>query len=172
MKVIFLDRDGIINEDIGYLFKVEDFNFMEGIFNSCKYLQSKGFQLIIITNQSGIGRKYYNEKDFHLINNWMLEKFTEQNINILEVLYCPHKPEDNCSCRKPKTGMFDKIHKKYIVNKEDSWMIGDKETDIKAAINFGLTNTIIIENGRKIDKKNSEAKFILSSIKELNKIIL
>lgn len=164
MKTIFIDRDGVINKDIGYLYKIKDFEFIEGVFKSFKYLQSKGYSLIIVTNQSGIGRKYYTAHDFIIINKWMLRKFKEQNITILDVLYCPHKPEDNCNCRKPKTGMLDKADDKYQIDKKNSWMIGDKESDIKAALNFGIKNTILVESGHEIDKKNSTAKFILPSI--------
>tara|TARA_R110002073_G_scaffold258681_1_gene421653 strand:+ start:2393 stop:2908 length:516 start_codon:yes stop_codon:yes gene_type:complete len=170
MKVVFTDRDGVINKENEYVFKIEDFEFIDGVFSSFKYLQSKGFHIIILTNQSGIGRGYYKEKDFNIVNQWMLQKFKEQNIDILDVLYCPHKPEDHCICRKPKTGMFEKAYKKHPIDKKKSWMIGDKESDIKAAINFGIENTIMVESGHKIDKK-SAAKYILPSILEVGGFI-
>ena len=167
MKAVFIDRDGVINKEKGYIYKIEDFEFIDGVFTSFKYLKNKGFNLIIVTNQSGINRGYYNEEDFNIINDWMLDKFKANSIHILDVLYCPHKPEDNCICRKPKTGMFDKAHDKYQIDKNNSWMIGDKESDIKAALNFGIKNTILVESGHKFDKKNSTAKFILPSINEV-----
>ncbi|TSE05543.1 MULTISPECIES: D-glycero-beta-D-manno-heptose 1,7-bisphosphate 7-phosphatase [Aquimarina] len=172
MKTVFIDRDGVINEEVKYLHKIQDFKFIDGALSSCKYLQSKGFHLILVTNQSGIGRGYYKMKDFNILNEWMLSKFDKQDINILDVFYCPHIPEDNCCCRKPKTGMFDEANKKYQIDKNNSWMIGDKESDIKAAHDFGIRNTILVESGHKIEKTKSKAKFILPSIREVNNYIL
>ncbi|WBX71667.1 D-glycero-beta-D-manno-heptose 1,7-bisphosphate 7-phosphatase [Tenacibaculum retecalamus] len=171
MKTIFIDRDGVINKEVQYLHKIEDFQFIEGVFTSCKYLQKIGFNLIIVTNQSGIGRGYYTKQDFNIVNNWMLNEFKCQNINILDVLYCPHKPEDNCKCRKPKTGMFEIADIKYKIDKKKSWLIGDKESDIKAANNFGITNTILVESGHKVNKKHSKATFITPSIKHISSFI-
>lgn len=171
MKVVFLDRDGVINKDNGYVYKITDFVFIEGIFDSCKKLQDKGFQLIIITNQSGIGRGYYTENDFKIISHWMLQKFQEHNISILDVMYCPHKPEDNCNCRKPNTGMLDKAHEKYQIDKVGSWMIGDKKTDIEAAHSFGIINTVLVNNDPKIEIKKSQAKFVFASILEASQFI-
>ena len=171
MKVVFLDRDGVINKESGYVYKIEDFQFVEGVFSSCKKLRDKGFQLIVVTNQSGIGRGYYEKTDFKIVNQWMLQQFQEQNIDILDVFYCPHKPEDNCICRKPKAGMFEKAHQEYQIDKKSSWMIGDKESDIKAAINFGIKNTILVKSGHEIDVENSSAKFIIPSIFEASRFI-
>ncbi|CAM1373128.1 D-glycero-beta-D-manno-heptose 1,7-bisphosphate 7-phosphatase [Tenacibaculum xiamenense] len=171
MKVVFIDRDGVINKDVGYLDKIEDFQFIDGVFTSFRYLQSLGFSLVIITNQSGIGRGYFSDYDFHVVNNWMLDKFSHENVNILDVLYCPHKPLDLCTCRKPNTGMLETINKKYNIIKKESWLIGDKESDIDTAINFGITNTVLVESGQEIDKKNSKANFILPSIKFIDSCI-
>jgi D-glycero-D-manno-heptose 1,7-bisphosphate phosphatase len=170
MKVIFLDRDGVINKDIGYVHKIKDFEFIDGVFDSCRDLINLGFELIIITNQSGIGRGYYTVDDFVILNKWMLNEFQKAGIKILEVLFCPHKPEDNCKCRKPKTGMLDFANQKYKVDKMNSWLIGDKETDIMAATNFGIKNTILINNTSDFNKENSEAKFIIPSMKEISEV--
>ena len=106
MKVIFLDRDGVVNQEIGYLYKTSDFKFIDGIFQACKYFQSHNYKIIIITNQSGISRGYYSENDFKILTEWMLKQFLINDINILDVLHCPHGPESNCSCRKPNPGML------------------------------------------------------------------
>lgn len=171
MKVVFLDRDGVINKDKGYVSKIEDFEFIDGVFSACKHALNRGFELFIITNQSGIGRGYYKEADFKVLNQWMLQKFKEHHINILEVLYCPHAPEDDCMCRKPKTGMFDEISRKYQIDKDSSWMIGDKESDIKAALKFGITNTILIQSSQHTNSKNSAANYIIHSIIEASNLI-
>ena len=137
MKVIFLDRDGVINKEVGYLHKIEDFDFIDGVFDACLDFQSSNYEIIIITNQSGIERGYYSEKDFHTVTDWMLDQFKDHGVSILDVFYCPHGPESSCDCRKPKPGMFNQAHDKHNVDMEKSWMIGDKEADIKAANSAG-----------------------------------
>lgn len=170
-KAIFLDRDGVINKDVDYLGKVEDFEFIKGIFEACKYLQKLGYSLIIVTNQSGIARGYYSENDFHVINNWMINQFSENNVNILDVFFCPHSNKSNCECRKPKPGMFIEAKNKYNINMEESWMIGDSERDILAASSAGINSTILVRSGHKIDEENSKAKFYLDSIKDISSLI-
>jgi len=115
-KTIFLDRDGVINHEVGYLHKIKDFKFIEGVFETCLYFKSLGFEIIAITNQSGIARNYYGEQEFHEVNNWMLNQFKLKGVEILDVFYCPHSPNDSCDCRKPKPGMFLQAKKKYNID--------------------------------------------------------
>ena len=171
IKTIFLDRDGVINKEIGYLHKIKDFEFIDGVFEACLYFQSLGYQLVIVTNQSGIGRGYYDEDTFHIVNNWMLSQFKNQGVSILDVFFCPHGPESNCNCRKPKPGMFNQANDKYGIDIKNSWMIGDKEADIKAANTAGIQNTILVKSGHEIDENNSNAKFILGSIERAKEVI-
>lgn len=171
IKSIFLDRDGVINKEKNYLFKIEDFEFIDGVFDSCEYLQNLGFKLIIITNQSGISRGLYSENDFLILNDWMVNKFRKKSIEILDVFYCPHSPYDNCNCRKPKPGMLIEAKNKYNIDMEKSWLIGDKENDIKAANNAGIKNTILVRSGHRIDESNSKAKYLMNSIYESKEII-
>lgn len=91
-KAIFLDRDGTINVDKKYLHKIEDFEFLPGVLDGMKMLQNAGYLLIVITNQSGIGRGYYSEKDFEILNSWMLGELESKGIHIARVYYCPHLP--------------------------------------------------------------------------------
>ena len=170
-KIVFLDRDGVINKEVGYLHKIEDFEFINGVFDACVYFQSLGYQLIIVTNQSGIGRGYYNENDFRIVNNWMLQQFKNQGINILDVFFCPHSPESTCDCRKPKPGMFNQANDKYNIDMKKSWMIGDKEADIQAANAADIENTILVKSGHEIDEESSKAKFVLSSIEQVKTVI-
>lgn len=171
-KTIFLDRDGVINKEVNYLYQISKFEFIDGIFGALLNFQKLNYQIIIITNQSGIAREYYNEKDYQILTNWMLEQFTEKGLKILDVFHCPHDPNSNCECRKPKPGMINKAIKLHGIDINKSWMIGDKETDIQAANSAGIKNTILVKSGHLIDEKNSKAKFILESIKEAKQIIL
>ena len=169
-KTVFLDRDGVINHEVGYLHKIEDFRFIDGVFEACLYFQSLGYQIVVITNQSGIGRGYYQLQDFKTLNTWMLAQFKAQGVDILDVFFCPHAPKDNCDCRKPKPGMFIQANKKYDIDMSHSWMIGDKEADITAANSAEIINTILVKSGHNIDEKNSKALYILDSIKQAPKV--
>ena len=171
VKTVFLDRDGVINKEVGYLHKIQDFEFIDGVFEACLYFQSLNYQIIVVTNQSGIGRGYYDEDAFHVINNWMLEQFKKQGVNILDVFFCPHTPEANCDCRKPKPGMLNQANEKHNIDMEKSWMIGDKEADVAAANSAGIKNTILVKSGHTIDEENSNARFILGSIDKAKEII-
>lgn len=172
IKTIFLDRDGVINKEVDYLFKIEDFEFINGVFEACKAFNKAGYEIIIVTNQSGINQNLYSENDFKILTNWMLGEFNLKNIKILDVFYCPHGKNSSCYCRKPMPGMFLDAKKKYLIDMNESWMIGDKETDIEAAHAAGINNTIIVRSGHKFQEQNSKAKFILDSISDSRDLIL
>ena len=133
IKTIFLDRDGVINKEVNYLHNIDDFEFIDGVFEACRHFQKLGYEIIIITNQSGIARGYYTEYDYQLITKWMLDQFEERNVKILDVFHCPHGPDSSCDCRKPKPGMLLQAINQYGIDMKRSWMIGDKDVDIKAA---------------------------------------
>ena len=171
IKTIFLDRDGVINKDINYLHKIDDFEFIDGIFDACLYLQSLSYKIIIITNQSGISRGYYSVTDYQKVTQWMLDQFIYKNINILDIFHCPHGPGSTCDCRKPRPGMFLKAKDKHNTDMEKSWLIGDKEVDVIAANAAGIENTILVRSGHRIDESKSKARFILDSIQQAKQII-
>lgn len=171
MKTVFLDRDGVINKDNGYVFEIDNFEFIDGVFDSFRYLQKKGYNLIIVTNQSGIGRGRYTLEDFNILNNWMLQEFQKKGVTNIDVFFCPHKPEDNCKCRKPNTGMFEAASLKYKIDNNFSWMIGDKDIDIEAALNFGIKNTILVKSIHKAENSKNSAKFVIPSIKTISDYI-
>ena len=172
LKTIFLDRDGVINQEVNYLYKIDDFEFIDGIFDSCRYLQNLDYKIIIITNQSGISRGYYSERDYLILTKWMLSMFTKNNINILDIFHCPHGPKSECNCRKPKPGMFLEAKKIYNINMQKSWMIGDSERDITAANSAGIKNTILVTSPLEKGEKNTRAKFVINSIQNSREIIL
>lgn len=162
-KAIFLDRDGVINIDKAYVSKIEDFEFCEGVFEALRHFQSLGYLLIIVTNQSGIGRGYYGEEDFQKLTGWMREALLHVNINIDAVYHCPHAPEEQCACRKPKSGMFEEAIRAFDIDVKDSWMIGDKRSDIEAAYSVGIENTIFLGEARDSGAKYC-VNFLLDTI--------
>ena len=170
VKAIFLDRDGIINIDKGYVYLQNDFIFNPDIFDVLKYLQKKDFQFFIVTNQSGIGRGIFSEQDFLNLNNWMIDEFSRNKIIISSVKFCPHNPDIDCNCRKPKTGMFKEIERDNNLDLNKSWMIGDKESDILFAINSGIKNTIFLRNNNYY-LDSIVPDFTIDSIIEIKEII-
>jgi len=171
-KAVFLDRDGVINIDKNYVYKIEDFEFIEGVFESLTYLQDLGYKLFIITNQSGIGRDYYTIKDFQKLMKWVLDIFKEKNIFISQVEFCPHNPDLNCNCRKPKTGMINNILKNHKIDLKKSWLIGDKNSDILCAKNASIQNTIQVRSSKHFVEASSSSKYICDSIKDIKDIII
>ena len=111
-KTVFLDRDGTINEEVSYLHKVEDFRFLPGVVEGMKRLYDSGFTLVVLTNQAGIGRGYYTEKDAENVHRFMREALAKEGVTLSGIYYCPHHPEAippykvDCPCRKPKAGLF------------------------------------------------------------------
>ena len=147
-KALFLDRDGIINVDHGYVSEIKAFEFTEGIFALLHSFRDAGYRFFVVTNQSGIGRGYYSEADFQILTEWMTARFRERGIEIERVLYCPHAPEADCHCRKPDTGMIEEALEVSPLDLQRSWLIGDKSSDIELAENAGIGHSIYI--GKKI----------------------
>ena len=132
-KALFLDRDGVINIEKNYLYKISDFEFIDGVFETCLYFQSKNYKLIIITNQAGIAKGIYTDDDFHILNNWMLAEFKKKKIYINKVYYCPHHPKfsENYDCRKPNPYFVLKAKKNFNLDLSKSILVGDKDMILK-----------------------------------------
>ncbi len=135
-KAIFLDRDGTINVDYGYVYKKEDFAFLPGVIESLKQLEQMGFILVIITNQSGIARGYYTEEAYQDLNMWLIDTLKREGVTIASSFYCPHHPDAKvekyrvtCDCRKPGTLMYKKACELLDIDLSQSYAIGDKERD-------------------------------------------
>ena len=166
-KALFLDRDGVINVELHYLYKIEKFKFIEGIFELCRYYQTQGYLIFVVTNQSGIARGYYNESDFNILTSWMTQEFQKEAVNITKVYYCPHHPDisGECSCRKPKNGMILKAKNEYDLDLRNSVLIGDKESDIEAAKSAGILSTYLFDEKKRVEK--SKATKIVSKLEEI-----
>lgn len=178
-KVIFLDRDGTINVEKSYLYKWEDFEFEKNAIEGLKELKNLGYEFIVVTNQSGIGRGYYTEEDLVALNNQMTEKLKEFGVEILECFYCPHHPEKgigkykvDCNCRKPNPGMLLEGIKKYDVDIENSFMIGDKKGDLEAGKKAGLKSILVLTGyGKKIEEEVKVNYLIAKDLLEVAAIL-
>ena len=165
-KALFLDRDGVINEDAGYVYRQEDFRFINGIFELCHMAQKKGYLLVIITNQAGIARGYYTEDDYRVLNNWMLLQFKERGIEITATYYCPYHPGygvgrygQDSPDRKPNPGMIYKACNELDINLSESVLIGDKDSDIEAGRNAGVGRLILLKGRYPYTSSNDVSEF-------------
>ncbi len=159
VKAVFLDRDGTINiNEPEYVHRKDDFKFVPGAIEALKKLSQTDYKIIITTNQSGIGRGYFTEKDLKLLHQWMLEKFKKEKIRIDKIYYCPHHPKDNCFCRKPKPGMIEKAVKDFGINLSKSWIVGDDKRDIAMGKEVNL-RTILL--GERVKNLREAIKIIL-----------
>lgn len=147
-KVAFLDRDGVINKEIGnYVCKLEDFELLEHGFKNTKDLISAGFKIIVVTNQGGISKQMYTKETVEEIHNYMITEYQKHGIEFLEVHYCPHHSLlENCFCRKPKGLMLEKMINKYHLDPKDCFLIGDNIRDVKAAHDAGVENAFEINS--------------------------
>jgi D-glycero-D-manno-heptose 1,7-bisphosphate phosphatase len=144
-RALFLDRDGVINVEKNYVWRIEDFEFTPGIFDLCAIAQRNGLVPIVVTNQAGIGRGYYTERDFQRLTEWMLDRFTEQGIRIGRVYHCPFHPAEGIGAyrcesydRKPNPGMILRAKAEFQLDLSASVLVGDKESDIAAGRAAGV----------------------------------
>jgi D-glycero-D-manno-heptose 1,7-bisphosphate phosphatase len=140
-KAIFFDRDGVINDETGHYYVVhpKDFVLNRGVIELLQWLKSEGFLLIIITNQGGISRGIYTKQDAMLVHAKLIEELKAHGISLDEIYYCPHHPDhERCICRKPDTVQIEKAIARFSINPEESFFIGDRDTDIEAGKKAGL----------------------------------
>lgn len=150
-SALFLDRDGVINVDHGYVHRPEDFEFIPGIFDLVRAANEKGYRVVVVTNQAGIGRGYYSEEQFHKLNDWMCERFVEQGCKIDKVYFCPFHPEHGVGSykrdsefRKPNPGMLLLAAKEMNLKLNQSILVGDKNSDIDAAASAGVQQRFLL----------------------------
>lgn len=168
----FIDRDGVINIDHGYVSKIDDFEFIEGVFDACSKLKQMGYLLVLVTNQAGIARGYYTEDDFTQLTQWMDWNFADKGIDFDAIYYCPHHPEfgdkKQCECRKPKPGMLISARDHLKIDMKNSVMIGDKADDMRAAIAAKVPTKILVRTGKAVTQEGEQlATVVLNSIADV-----
>ena len=178
-KAIFLDRDGTINVEKDYIYKCEDLVFEEGSVEALKTLKNLGYILIVVSNQSGIARGYFTEEDLKAFNDNMNEKLKEESVEITEFYCCPHHPDGLaeykkvCDCRKPNNKMLEDAIKKYNIDREKSYMIGDKVSDIGAGLKSKL-KTVLVKTGyglKDMEKIDKNETLVCENLKDFSEVL-
>tara|TARA_B100001057_G_scaffold500955_1_gene619184 strand:- start:24040 stop:24549 length:510 start_codon:yes stop_codon:yes gene_type:complete len=159
-KAAFLDRDGVLNYDTGYVYKIKDFKWKKNVFEAIKFLNTNKYLVIIISNQSGIGRGYYSEKSLKNLNLWIQKQLKKKKAFVNKFYHAPYykysklkKYRNGYLDRKPNTGMITKAFKKWKIIKKKSFIIGDKESDKKLAKNLNMKFV-------KVNKKSDLLKIV------------
>ena len=168
---ILLDRDGVINRDLGYVARIADFEFLPGVFAALRALAAGGFRLIVVTNQSGIGRGLYSPADFQTLNDWMLAQLRGEGVEIAAVYHCPHAPEANCGCRKPAPGLLLEAARAHRLDLARSWLVGDKPSDIEAARRAGVGRAVLVRSGQPL-APCCDADHVCDSLADLPQLIV
>lgn len=172
---IFLDRDGTINIDHGYVHTSDDFQFIEGTIEALAELKKMGYLLVLVTNQSGIGRGLFTEDQFMHLTEWMDWSLADRGVDIDGIYFCPHHPEATideyrqvCECRKPQPGMFLEAQKYLDIDMGASYMVGDKKEDMLAAAAAGVGHKILVKTGKSVTEESEKvADTVLNSLAEL-----
>ena len=175
LKVAFLDRDGVINHDYGYVHKKEDFVLHDNVVEALQLLRDNNYKIIIVTNQAGIAKEKFSLKQYESLTQWYLQKFEKEGIKILDVFYCPYhvdgtikKYKIDSFYRKPKPGMFLKAISKYNIDTTKSFTVGDKLSDLQASISAKIYRNFLITSNDKEqfgDLKISKAKNLFEAVK-------
>jgi D-glycero-D-manno-heptose 1,7-bisphosphate phosphatase len=171
MKVAFLDRDGVINREVNYLYRIEDFEFVPNSISGMKRLLEHEFKIIIVTNQAGIARGYYTVEDYEVLTEWYLSELNKVGVDIQDVFYCPHHPHGKvreyvveCECRKPNIGLLTQALNKYPIDIDSSIMVGDKSTDVEAGKSFGLSKNYLVRTGHELSKAEEERYQVIDDL--------
>ena len=159
-KALFLDRDGVINKDNHYVHAIEDFEFIDGAFDALRNFQAAGYLLVIITNQSGIGRGLYSEEDFATLMNEVRDILGKENISLAAVYHCPHSPEaaePSCLCRKPRPGMILQACEDLNIDPRLSILVGDKGSDLAAGRSAHVGHCYLVRSGHVISETEARS---------------
>lgn len=157
LKAAFFDRDGVLNVDKSYLYKIEDLEWIDGAKEALAYLTKKGYTIFVVTNQSGIARGYYTVGDMQKLHHYMAQQIAEAGGKIEKFYYCPHLPGGavaefavECDCRKPKPGLILRAFEEYDIDKDTAFLIGDKPRDVESAEAAGIKG-YLFEGGNLLD---------------------
>jgi D-glycero-D-manno-heptose 1,7-bisphosphate phosphatase len=158
---VFLDRDGVINQDTGYVASVDDFHFIDGAIEALQLLKKKGYCLVVVTNQSGIARGLFTEKQFMHLTEWMDWSLADRDVDLDGIYYCPHHPTEGeapyrqvCECRKPAPGMLLDAAKELDIDLASSYMVGDKGADMQAAKAAGVMHKVLVRTGKPVTEES------------------
>lgn len=148
-KGLFIDRDGVLNIDYGYVWEIEKFRFVDGFLELASDFQEKGYKIFVITNQSGLSRKLFRYCDYYKFTEFYKKLCRDNGIEISDVKCCPHQPSDGCRCRKPRGDMISACCLQYCIDPCESIFFGDKTSDMQAALNAGIKVRVLVSS--KID---------------------
>lgn len=176
----FLDRDGVINVDHGYVFRTEHFELVPGVLDAGRRLVTRGYLLVVITNQSGIGRGMYTEADFAALTEWMKGVFARAEAPLAGVYFCPHHPTDasgayqrDCDCRKPAPGMLLRAAAGLRIDLAHSIMYGDRASDLEAAAAAGVPQRVLLgTDGRAVPAEHEAAGLATARFRSLHDAVL
>lgn len=145
-KAVFLDRDGTLNVDKGYVHRIEGWEWIPGAIDAIVALRKAGFLVIVVTNQAGIARGYYTGEDVDRLHAWVNEELKKQGAAIDGFYYCPHHPEysGECECRKPMPGLLHEAAQDFDIDLDCSWLVGDKAGDIEAGLSTGVKSILVL----------------------------
>ena len=173
-RVIFLDRDGTLNVDHGYVHSQEEWEWVPGAIDACKRLQDAGYTLAVITNQSGIAHGLYTEEDMHALHAFMNEELEKNGVHLAMIAYCPHaRSQKDCDCRKPNIGMAKQIEVKIgEIDYANSWTIGDKEADMLFGKTAGTNTALITSKYWGKEELSAQPDLVVDSLQEAAEKIL
>ena len=147
-KGVFIDRDGVLNEDREYVYRTGDFVFIKGSVSALRALQAAGYRLVVITNQSGIARGMYSRDDYLQLEDYMRRSLLDAGVTLDAVQYCPHGPDSDCECRKPRPGMILAAAARLHIDPAQSILVGDRRADIEAGRAAGIGRCFLVRSGR------------------------
>ncbi len=143
-RFVFLDRDGTLVRDSGYTHRIRDYELLPGVVSGLRALRTAGYRLAIVTNQSGIGRGFFDEPAYHAFQQHLLADLKKYGVAIAASFFCPHRPEAGCACRKPRPGMLQRAQKSLGAELAESFLIGDRTSDAEAALAAGCRGSVIV----------------------------
>ncbi|WP_338571054.1 D-glycero-beta-D-manno-heptose 1,7-bisphosphate 7-phosphatase [Erwinia billingiae] len=175
VPAIFLDRDGTMNEDHGYVHEIDNFQFIDGAIEAMQELKKMGYALVMVTNQSGIARGIFSEDTFMQLTEWMDWSLADRDVDLDGIYFCPHHPEgvieeyrQQCDCRKPEPGMLLSAQKELNIDMAASYMVGDKIDDMLAGRAAGVGKKVLVRSGKPITEEGEKAAdWVINSLADL-----